>query len=57
MLTCHNVGVEQEERDRNLKIGDETGKTPNQLNYAKKLQEMYGYDVVVEVQNHFGGLL
>jgi hypothetical protein len=48
--------LEQEERDRNLKIGDETGKTLNQLNDTKKLQEMYGYDVVIEVQTRFGGL-
>ena len=48
--------MEQEERDSNLKIGDEAGKTLNQLNDTKKLQEMYGYDVVVEVQSHFGGL-
>ncbi|OBT64250.1 hypothetical protein VE03_06886 [Pseudogymnoascus sp. 23342-1-I1] len=46
-------GIEQQDRDAALSAEATSGSTPNQLNDAEKLKEMYGYDVVKEVKKHF----
>ncbi|KAH8691278.1 monooxygenase [Talaromyces proteolyticus] len=43
-------GPEQEKRDSELESGDESKKTPNQLNDEKILDMMYAYDVIEETR-------